>query len=102
MAEVQKPNGIMKTIGMIMAVLALLAAVMVPASFVFKEMHEDIQQILLALVSVEDHSRGKRGEISDDIKAVEKELEDARLESAYRAGRQDERTEWLMKLEARQ
>lgn len=88
---------LMKLIGMIMAALALLAAVAVPANFVFREMHEDIQQLISAVGSVEDHARDKRSSIGSDIEGVERELEAERIAAAYHRGRMDERTEWLMR-----
>ncbi len=91
----------LKTIGTIMAVVALLAAVAVPATFVFSEMHEDIQELIAAISSVEDHARDKRGSIGQDIESVERELEEERISVAYHRGRMDERTEWLMRMQER-
>ena len=95
-------SGTMKLVGVLAAIVALLAAVMVPANFVFREMHEDIQGLVAAIMSVEDHARDKRGSIGGDIASVERELEEERIDAAYHRGVMDERTAWLMRMEERQ
>lgn len=97
MAEGNGFSSAMKLVGALAAIVALLAAVTVPASFVFREMHEDIQELIAAISMVEDHARDRRGSIGSDIEAVERELEEERILAAYTRGTLEERTRWLEK-----
>ena len=111
MPVAQKTNGAtMRVIGMIAAVMAVIAAIGAPSFFVFREMHEDLKGLaelvktletvtITAVASVEDHARDKRGSLGGDIEGVERELEEARIHAARLEGMLDERTRWLEKLQ---
>lgn len=108
---VTKANGsTMRVVGMIAAVMAVIAAVGAPSYFVFREMHEDVaaltstlinleRAIIASLEGVETHARDKRSGIGDDVEGVERELEEARIDAARLEGKLDERTRWLEKLQ---